>query len=109
MLGTDYAEDAAAMRHRRSRSDFRAMAAVVMFTFGVAGVVALSAGSLASPSSAVDLAVNNRDRLRTAPVPGVAEKAAQVQNMTVFGLRWAIFGFSADTQEGIMPLMQGEP
>lgn len=53
----------------------------------------------------------NKARASASPVsPLVAEKTAEVVNMTEYGLRWAIFGFdstSGDEVRTIVPLMQG--
>lgn len=71
-----------------------------------AAVVRISSGMVETRQEVASVVDANRDRLARAPVPGVMEKSAEVANITSFGLRWVIFGFTTQRDQ-IIPLMQG--
>jgi hypothetical protein len=85
---------------RSARNTYVAVfAAVALLTVGV--VAFSSPLARARMSSTVDA---NRERLEMGQIdPGVKELGMEVLNMTVSGLRWAIFGFNSDYTK-IIPL-----
>jgi len=88
------------------RSVGRNVVAFAAVALMVVGVVAFSSGYTSSTrvSSVVDA---NRGRLDMGQIdPGVRELGKEVLNMTVSGLRWAIFGFDARKTK-IQPLTAG--
>ena len=105
-VNLDVAEDVPMRVETPKGGLHRLVAAVMVGALCVASLVALArSNGLVSQrvSSVVD---SNRDRLTLAPVPGVMDEAAKVANITAFGLRWAIFGFTKERNE-IIPTMQG--
>jgi len=92
--------------HGKATTLHKAMAAVATVALCVVAIAALSTSGSVDPTHMDEVVDANRDRMRLAAVPGVMEKAAEVSNMTAFGLRWAIFGFDNERNK-ILPTMQG--
>jgi len=90
----------------QSRSVSKYVVAFAAIALVTVGVVAFSSGSAnAHVSSTVNGANSYRKTL--APVdPEVREVALKILNMTVYGLRWAVFGFNLN-KDMMVPLTAG--